>query len=107
MKTPIITLSTCALLVLCSCSNSSTGQPTIAPTTFDLPTSWFRAGSDPKSYDMGVDKTAGKDGKHAATIKSIEKKINGFGTLMQSVPSASMRECENSRPGGARTGVFN
>jgi hypothetical protein len=32
---------------------------------------------------MGVDKGAGQDGKNAATIKSIEKSIKGFGTLMQ------------------------
>jgi len=51
--------------------------------SFDLPTGWFQAGSDPKSYDMGIDKGAGQDGKNAATIKSIAKKVNGFGTLMQ------------------------
>ena len=56
---------------------------TVALFSFDLPTGWFNAGSKPKSYEMGIDKGAGKDGKNAATIKSIEKKIDGFGTLMQ------------------------
>lgn len=51
--------------------------------SFDLPTGWLRAGSHPKSYDMGIDKGAGQNGKAAATIKSTAKKINGFGTLMQ------------------------
>lgn len=51
--------------------------------SFDLPEGWYKAGSKPKSYEMGIDKGAGQDGKNAATIKSIEKKINGFGTLMQ------------------------
>lgn len=51
--------------------------------SFDLPIGWFQSGSDPESYDMGIDKGAGQDGKNAATIKSIAKKINGFGTLMQ------------------------
>lgn len=51
--------------------------------SFDLPTGWFIAGSHPKSYDMGIDKGAGQNGKAAATIKSTAKKINGFGTLMQ------------------------
>ena len=51
--------------------------------SFDLPTSWFKAGNKPNSYDMGIDKAAGQDGKNAATIKSIDKKIDGFGTLMQ------------------------
>ena len=51
--------------------------------SFDLPSGWFKAGSAPKSYDMGIDPGAGQDGKNAATIKSINKKIKGFGTLMQ------------------------
>jgi hypothetical protein len=51
--------------------------------SFVLPTAWFIAGSKPKSYDMGIDKDAGKDGKNAATIKSIDPTIEGFGTLMQ------------------------
>ena len=56
---------------------------TITLFSFDLPTGWFKAGSDPKSYDMGIDKGAGQDGKNTATIKSNAKKIKGFGTLMQ------------------------
>ncbi len=56
---------------------------TVTLISFDLPTGWFIAGSKPKSYDMGIDKGAGQDGKNVATIKSIEKKIDGFGTLMQ------------------------
>lgn len=50
---------------------------------FDTPNGWFRAGSKPKSYEMGIAKGAGEDGKNCATIKSIEKEIVGFGTLMQ------------------------
>jgi len=51
--------------------------------SFDLPTGWFRAGNKPTSYEMGIEKGVGQDGKNVATIKSIDKKINGFGTLMQ------------------------
>lgn len=51
--------------------------------SFDLPSGWFTAGSDPKNYDMGIDKGSGQDGKNAATIKSTAKRIKGFGTLMQ------------------------
>lgn len=50
---------------------------------FDVPKGWVKAGSEPKKYEMRVDKGAGQDGKNVATIKSIEKKITGFGTLMQ------------------------
>ncbi len=56
---------------------------TVTLFSFDLPEGWFKAGSKPKSYDMGIDKGAGQDGKNVATIKSIDKKIDGFGTLMQ------------------------
>jgi hypothetical protein len=56
---------------------------TVALLSFDLPVGWFIAGSKPKSYEMGIDKGAGLDGKNAATIKSIDAKIEGFGTLMQ------------------------
>jgi hypothetical protein len=51
--------------------------------SFDLPTGWFIAGSKPKSYEMGIEKGGGQNGKNAATIKSIDKEISGFGTLMQ------------------------
>jgi hypothetical protein len=51
--------------------------------SFDLPEGWFKAGSKPQYYDMGVDVGAGKDGKNAASIKALRKQIDGFGTLMQ------------------------
>ena len=51
--------------------------------SFDSPSAWFNAGSKPNSYEMGIEKGAGQNGKNAATIKSIDKKIDGFGTLMQ------------------------
>lgn len=51
--------------------------------SFDLPTAWFAAGSDPDKYEMGIDAGTAQDGGNAATIKSINKKIKGFGTLMQ------------------------
>jgi hypothetical protein len=52
--------------------------------SFELPSGWFKSGSDPNSYDMRIDKGAGYDGKNAATIQSITPNITGFGTLMQS-----------------------
>lgn len=51
--------------------------------SFDLPTGWFKAGDMKNSYEMGIDKGAGQNGDNAATIKSIDPKIDGFGTLMQ------------------------
>ena len=56
---------------------------TIALFSFNLPTGWLKLGSKPASYEMGIDKGTGQEGKNAATIKSIDKTIDGFGTLMQ------------------------
>lgn len=70
MKTTLIKLTFIALAVFGLLS-------------FDLPTGWYPAGDEPKSYDMGIDKGAGQNGKNAATIKSNKAKIKGFGTLMQ------------------------
>ena len=50
---------------------------------FDQPAGWFNAGSKPQSYEMGIEKGAGQNGKNAATIQSKDTKIDGFGTLMQ------------------------
>lgn len=55
----------------------------ITLSSFEIPAGWFKSGSEPNSYYMGIEKGAGLDGKNAATIKSIEEKITGFGTLMQ------------------------
>jgi hypothetical protein len=65
---PILLLALCATFLLLS---------------FDLPKDWFKAGSAPAKYDMGIDKGAGQNGTNAATIKSIDGRIHGFGTLMQ------------------------
>ncbi len=51
--------------------------------SYDLPKGWYKAGSEPDKYDMGIAKGAGMNGKNAAIIKSKSKKIRGFGTLMQ------------------------
>jgi hypothetical protein len=51
--------------------------------SFDLPKGWIIAGDSPAKYEMGIDQGAALDGYNAATIKSIESSISGFGTLMQ------------------------
>lgn len=53
--------------------------------SFDLPTGWGKAGSKRDSYFMGIDAGNGHNGGNAAIIKSIDKKIAGFGTLMQNI----------------------
>lgn len=54
---------------------------------FEVPSGWFKAGSRSDSYDMSIEKGAGMDGKNAATIRSVDKIIDGYGTLMQSSSS--------------------
>lgn len=48
-----------------------------------LPVGCFRAGSKPLSYLMYISHGAGQDGRDVFTIKSKDKEIDGFGTLMQ------------------------
>ncbi|MBK6290307.1 MAG: hypothetical protein IPF59_00935 [Ignavibacteria bacterium] len=50
--------------------------------SFDVSTHWSAAGSHPRSYEMGVDTIVTMDGKVVSTIKSIDAKIDGFGTYM-------------------------
>ncbi len=56
---------------------------TIFLCSYNLPKGWFKAGNQPDKYDMGTDVGSGRNGKNAATIKSISNEISGFGTLMQ------------------------
>ena len=49
-----------------------------------LPKGWIKAGDHPMSYEVGTTTDAGRTGK-VGYIKSIEKKIKGFGTLMQMI----------------------
>jgi hypothetical protein len=50
---------------------------------FSEPEKWFKAGTLPDKYRMELDKGAGPTGNDVETIQSLEKGINGFGTLMQ------------------------
>ncbi|MFI5221239.1 MAG: hypothetical protein ACHQK8_02855 [Bacteroidia bacterium] len=52
------------------------------------PYGWVASGSKVKSYDMSIAKGAGVNGGDCATIKSIEEKIVGFGTLRQTISAA-------------------
>lgn len=57
----------------------------------DLPEHWFVAGNQPNSYIMKMDNTRSVTGKHSALIASIDKKIKGFGTLMQTSSAKEYR----------------
>ena len=44
---------------------------------------WILAGNKPNSYAIGLDKSVYKTGSASAFLESTDKKIEGFGTLMQ------------------------
>jgi hypothetical protein len=48
---------------------------------------WYNAGSKPNSYQMGSDTSKVYKNQNVIRINSIEKKINGFGTMMKTVKS--------------------
>jgi len=54
-------------------------------TTFGLDKAegWVESGRMAKSYEIGIDKDAGRDGKNCGAIKSKDEKIEGNGTIMQ------------------------
>jgi len=56
----------------------------------DLPKGWFRAGSTPAAYDMGVQAGDRHPGDRNAYIRSLPKD-GGFGTLMQTIDASAYR----------------
>lgn len=55
--------------------------------TIEKSTEWIARGSKPQSYEMGSLKNSTDKTQEIFTIKSLDKKINGFGNLMQSIKS--------------------
>jgi len=66
--------------------------PIIAADT--LPNGWFKAGSNPSDYKMGIDKDISFDGNKSAFIESDSADSKGFGTMMQ---SASVEDYRGKR----------
>jgi hypothetical protein len=53
------------------------------PASHGLSEGWIVKGSHPKSYKMGTDSIITKSGDYSITLKSLDDKIEGFGTLTQ------------------------
>lgn len=53
-----------------------------------LPPGWFRAGSHPADYEMGIDPTGGSGGGRCAFVRGRGASPGGFGTLMQMFKAA-------------------
>jgi hypothetical protein len=51
--------------------------------TTKAPLSWWKNGSKPEAYVVGVDKDNAHDGQPSAYARSIEPSIEGFGGMMQ------------------------
>ena len=58
--------------------------PLFSFSQYELPNGWWNAGSALVSYNFGIDKEIRADGDNSAYIKSVDKEIDGFATLMQS-----------------------
>lgn len=46
---------------------------------------WYKRGSVPNSYEMGLEKNTEFTAKNIFAIKSVQNKINGFGTYMKAI----------------------
>lgn len=46
---------------------------------------WYKAGTAKNSYYMGLDSSTEKNGAMASTIRSLEKRVDGFATIATSV----------------------
>jgi hypothetical protein len=76
VRSSSLTLAAC--LALCLLSGS------VLAAFAALPVGWFKAGSNPADYDMGLDEgVRHQGGRSSATVKSIVAEPRGFGTLMQ------------------------
>lgn len=51
----------------------------------DVPRGWLLTGSKPDEYETGIDTGENYQGHNSAFLKSRQMRVDGFGTLMQSV----------------------
>lgn len=56
-----------------------------------VPRGWFLAGSKPTEFEAGVDGSQALQGHTSAYLKSKDTKVDGFGTLMQSINAEGYR----------------
>ncbi len=82
-KANLLVMLFISTLMFLSCGNDESKTNNSTKSIFELPKGWRIRGDAPEKYEMGIDKGAGQSGKNAATIKSIDESISGFGTLLQ------------------------
>lgn len=54
-----------------------------------VPTGWYRAGTAPQDYDMGIDREVSHSGRSSGFIASKAEEPRPFGTLMQAFKADS------------------
>ena len=62
--------------VVCFCAAASAQNPQPVP-------GWFLAGNNPRAFAVRVDPEVFHGGAGSASIRSMSKSCQGFGTLMQ------------------------
>lgn len=56
-----------------------------------VPRGWHLAGSKPAEYEAGVDGGQSHEGRNSAFLKSKTGSVDGFATMMQSIPAEQYR----------------
>ncbi len=88
-----LALTSCLLLGSClTTADLGMSKPLLAQApnqTDQAPAGWSLTGSNPASYQTGVDRATTHEGRPSAYLQSTAPAVNGFGTLMQSIDAAS------------------
>src|SRR5277367_6484476 len=88
-----LALSSCLFLGSClTTADLGMSKPLLAQApnqTDQAPVGWSLTGSNPASYQTGIDRATIHEGRPSAYLQSTAPAVNGFGTLMQSIDAAS------------------
>ncbi len=57
----------------------------------NLPEGWYKSGTQPQDYSIGIDRVLSKSGNSSAYIKSLELKPSGSCDLMQEIKAENYR----------------
>lgn len=98
MLSPIKKLTMVAVLATSMMSSVAAGDalaaekhPTGASQYERLPAHWFKTGSKPTDYEVGLDRAVSKDGRACVFIKSPVNNPREFGTVMQDIDADQFR----------------
>jgi hypothetical protein len=75
-------------LVICAVAGVGFNQKTASA---QVPAGWIARGSQPKEYEMGLDRGVAHEGKASGSMRFKGDKPDGFGTLMQTFKADAYR----------------